>query len=538
MVGYLACVNVEALPLQLLLRRNRSWANHPVAVVSRALPQGVLLFVNEQALEMGVRPGMTYAAGLCLTSSLRAGVVSESEIQKQVAALEAALRELTPEVEVSFEEPGVFWLNASGLRPMWPSREAWAFSVHARLQTEGFSASMVVGFTRFGTYALARSLVPAQSSLIPAQNCPEAPTRRPEAPTRRPEAPTQRVVVLESPLDEECLGRKVLLERLGFTPEARDALLKLGVATVGDFLGLPPFGVLQRFGERAFKLHCMAQHPETLPLVPSPVNEELAQHLLLDFAEQDKTRLLFLIKRLIHPLLLKAASTGEKVIEVVLRFELEGGFCHDEIVRPAEPTKDAPLLSDLIRLRLEAVALPAGVTMLFLKLRTMRVFAEQRELFARKPRRPVDAANRALARIRAELGENAVLGARLRQAHLPEARFAWEPMSRLSSAHVEHGRLGRLGTLVRRIHTAALPLPCSPLSCSSPCPSSASDQAVALLQDHLHVPKRSGPYVVSGGWWSREVHREYHFVQTSQGDLLWVYYDRKRRCWYLHGRIE
>ena len=47
-----------------------------------------------------------------------------------------------------------------------------------------------------------------------------------------------------------------------------------------------------------------------------------------------------------------------------------------------------------------------------------------------------------------------------------------------------------------------------------------------------------GPYVVSGGWWAREVHREYHFVETERGDLLWVYYDRRRRQWFLHGQVE
>jgi len=46
-----------------------------------------------------------------------------------------------------------------------------------------------------------------------------------------------------------------------------------------------------------------------------------------------------------------------------------------------------------------------------------------------------------------------------------------------------------------------------------------------------------GPYVVSGGWWARPVHREYHFAETLRGDLLWVYYDRQRRRWFLQGEV-
>jgi protein ImuB len=44
---------------------------------------------------------------------------------------------------------------------------------------------------------------------------------------------------------------------------------------------------------------------------------------------------------------------------------------------------------------------------------------------------------------------------------------------------------------------------------------------------------------VSGGWWNgRGVHREYHFAETGGGDVLWVFYDRPRRRWFLQGRVE
>ena len=45
-------------------------------------------------------------------------------------------------------------------------------------------------------------------------------------------------------------------------------------------------------------------------------------------------------------------------------------------------------------------------------------------------------------------------------------------------------------------------------------------------------------YVVAGGWWNRPVHREYYFTETERGELLWLYYDRARRRWFLQGRIE
>jgi protein ImuB len=47
-----------------------------------------------------------------------------------------------------------------------------------------------------------------------------------------------------------------------------------------------------------------------------------------------------------------------------------------------------------------------------------------------------------------------------------------------------------------------------------------------------------GPYIVSGGWWNRSIHREYHFAETQKGELLWIFYDRSRRRWFLQGNVE
>jgi protein ImuB len=52
------------------------------------------------------------------------------------------------------------------------------------------------------------------------------------------------------------------------------------------------------------------------------------------------------------------------------------------------------------------------------------------------------------------------------------------------------------------------------------------------------VIRVTGPYLVSGGWWHREVTREYHFAETKDGQILWIYYDRRRRRWFVQGTVE
>jgi protein ImuB len=58
-----------------------------------------------------------------------------------------------------------------------------------------------------------------------------------------------------------------------------------------------------------------------------------------------------------------------------------------------------------------------------------------------------------------------------------------------------------------------------------------------MFEDRV-IEETIGPYVVSGGWWAREVHREYYFVRTESGRWLWIYHDRRRQCWFLQGEVE
>jgi protein ImuB len=60
--------------------------------------------------------------------------------------------------------------------------------------------------------------------------------------------------------------------------------------------------------------------------------------------------------------------------------------------------------------------------------------------------------------------------------------------------------------------------------------------------EHGNVVRIDGPYVVAGGWWAGagggEVRREVHFAETSKGRLFWIYYDVRRRRWFLLGEVS
>ena len=85
---------------------------------------------------------------------------------------------------------------------------------------------------------------------------------------------------------------------------------------------------------------------------------------------------------------------------------------------------DADRRPILVRLRLERTDLTAGVVGVTLNAETVPATAEQLRLFGAARARDEAAANRALARLMAQFGDQAVTRAVLKEGHLPEARFA------------------------------------------------------------------------------------------------------------------
>jgi protein ImuB len=497
----LACVDLPAFPLQLLLQRHPEWASYPAAVVAEDKPQGLILWVNEKGRQLGVLPGLRYAAALSLAAGLRAGEVAPSEIHNAVKNLTRRLMRFTPEVEPSSEEPGVFWLNGMGLRLLYPSSTKWAEALHADIAAGKFQISVVAGFTRFGTYAVAKV--------------------------------KKGITIFNNPAEERQAAHKVPLHRLDLDPDFRDTLFKLGIKTVGALLSLPAVGLRERFGPKAYRLHRMAAGDLWMPLNPYQPEEPVRQHRILDDPENDTTRLLFLFKQLLHPMLATLAARAQAPVVLWFSFLVERDGWLKEQIRPAAPTLDSSQILDLVRLRLESMQFSAGVAEIALEAEACAATAEQLRLFSEGPARDLDAANRALARLRAEFGDDAVVQAKLKDGHLPEARFTWEPLSRVKLPRNDLNALNcpTAKVLVRRMMVKPISLPGGPRH-------THEDGWLILGHKYGSVDKLSGPYVFSGGWWNKEIQRDYYYAETRRGAIAWVYYDRVRRRWFLQGWIE
>jgi protein ImuB len=475
-------------------------------------------------------------------------------------------------------EPGIFFMDVSGLRSLYKTASQWVAALSDALLAAGHAHRIAVGFTHFGVYAAVKNQLSAISHQ-PSAGSRRAGSGQSPVASRQfsvhnlqpPASSLQPVVrVFRSPAAERAAALRVRLERFPLPLDALMAFKRLGVLTVGDLLALPADDLLARYDDQVYRFHRFASGELDVPLSPQRAEEEISTVIEVDPPDDNATRLLFMVKEAMPSLFTRLAANHRVAAGAALEISFgrtfasgterwtlknrsgrsvafrsrglnravgsfgsfrgrapdtqaalpvgartdQSPFGHagkiETVVRLARPSREESVLLDLIRLRLDTLELPDLVHEIRVALIAAEAEPEQL-LLTDRPARDLAAAESALARLRTEFGDHAVVRARLRERHLPEHRFVWEPVARVVPAQPIPS--GHMRTLVRRLYQ----------------PSAFSLQPSAFA---------GGPFRLSGGWWRRPVERDYYFVETRHGEVLWVFYDRVRRRWFVQGRVE
>jgi protein ImuB len=142
-------------------------------------------------------------------------------------------------------------------------------------------------------------------------------------------------------------------------------------------------------------------------------------------------------------------------------------------------------------------------------------------LFSVMAARDLEAGARAVALLKARFGNDAVVRARLKDSHILEEQFAWDPIDSLGQGCVPQpdGSVRRR-TAVRRI----------------------------LLTPERHHITRSvlsdsdGPFKICDRWWTADgeesVERDYYYLKEKRGPIRWIYFDRRALAWFLQGVVD
>ncbi len=489
-----ACVEIPELRLQILLRDHEEIGTHPVAVVEEGKPSPRILELNDSAREVGLHPGMPYTLAQSLLPGLHAHTVRQDIVTDCLEDTRTQLYSYTPGVEIWELQTGVFWLDTRGITRLWGSVDVWARAVYEFLGSCGFRVRMSLGFSRFGSYVMVKSMKTRYGLQL--------------SHSRKEE--TQRVE--QAPID--CLP---------IEPRPKARLRKLGITTVRRFLAISAPDVATRFGQSAYELHSFARKESAVPVQDFVPEQPVGTHISLPCLVSSD-QILEHIQSHLEKLLNDVRNRGLLVRSLKLTLNGEDDIpCTTEII-PSEPACDSRMFMKLLRIRLQAIGVQARIEAAFIQLETTPGYAQTLDLFdetfATDRQR-----NSALALIQAELGNDSVQRIVLRDSHIPEERFVL-----VSTLDAEVRPVATAGVTAQEDAGPVRRIFAEPRVCSS--------QELFRDADRLSGPLRYAPR-----WWTADIAegskirgRTYYILGRRGKPEYWCFSDGQH--WWVHGLVQ
>jgi protein ImuB len=316
---------------------------------------------------------------------------------------------------------------------------------------------------------------------------------------------------------------------LGWPERNVQTLLQMGLTTVGDCVRLPREGFARRLGPGRLREldQAFGRHPE--PQRPHVPPARFVAKLELPVETTDASLLLEGFQPLFQCLKQALESRQASVRRVRCQLAHPDGRethlhlgLHQSAGQSAGQTAGVGLLPGLLRLRLEAVTLPAAVTGLTLQadLDTKQVLVGT-DLLGQQLQ-PDGGLHALLERLRTRLGGQAVQGFALHAEHRPESAWRAVP-DPLAGLGAEAGTGDPL-SVTRSRPLWLLPAP-EPLGLMTGRPAW-----------HGVLSLERGPERIESGWWDGgDIRRDYYRASNPQGAMLWVYRDLRSQAWYLQG---
>jgi len=464
-----ACILLPRLALDGAQRR-RPDPDAPLALVSGARQRRVLHAVNPAARALGLRRGMALATAQALAHDVATLDHDPAEEARWHRFLAAWAYRYSSQVSTRWPHALLVEIRGSlGLFGPWPRFEA---RLREELAQLGFAHRIVAA----PNPVAARALANAHDGLAI-----EA-----EVPLRRALA-------------------QLPVERAGFAPEAAAAFARMGLRRLGQVMALPRDGIARRFPAAVLRHLDELSGEREVALEWYRPPDRFEMRIELGHEVESSQALLFPLRRLAADLAAYLAGRDGGVERFALHLEHDGRADTKVPVGLLAPERDAALLFELARGRLEQAAVPAPVRAIALVARELPAFVPaHRELFDQRPQQAM-AWEQLRERLRARLGEDAVHGLRVHADHRPEKAWSAEGKGDDAPALMPP----RPGWLLPRPIPLRGPPPLELAGCER----------------------------IETGWWDGgDVRRDYRLARLPTGQRAWVYQPvRGEGGWWLHG---
>jgi len=331
-----------------------------------------------------------------------------------------------------------------------------------------------------------------------------------------------------------------------------DRLASIGVETVGSLFLLPRSSLTSRFG--ATLLLRMDQALGNLPEVLRPFRPAVALTSRLSFGGPTHRLEVFVegVRRGLTTFCERLAKRSSGVRQVFVTFH-----CPDVVVgRKTESrsvtievdlsraTRSAAHLFSLLRVRLDALALPAPADSLMIWSRAMEPLdGWQAALFETDVDDP-QALGAWLDRLAVRLSPGAVVRAEPVSDHQPEKAFRYVTLvghpKRTGSRLAPPAASAALHDAMPRGWQRPMRLLFRPVEVGATALAPEGPPAAFQLRGARHVVVDcEGPERIETGWWrGPHLQRDYYRVLTEAGRRAWVFRRRDTGQWFLHGWFD
>ena len=451
-----ACLLLPHLAIDGVLRRHAS-PDSALVLVTGPAHRRVLYAANDKAHAAGLRAGMSLAAAQALTPHFTRVEYDADAVVRHRQLLASWAYRFSSQVSTDLPDAVVLEVGQSlTLFGPWPRFEA---RLREELTALGFRHRIVAAPNPHA----ARVLANVHDGLGVDDN---------------------RLDAALGSLPVECAG---------LDADIATALARMGLRRLRQIFALPRETLARRFPPTLLQHLDVLRGWQVQPLDTYRAPDLFDTRIEFDHEIESSTALLFPLRRLTADLAAFLAGRDGGVQRFVLRLEHESDACTEVPVGLLAPEREAAMLFELARGRLEQACIPAPVVGLRLVARELPPFVPAgRDLFDTRPQQAVPW-EQLRERLRARLGDDAVSGLSQQADHRPELAWRSDAAPR-KAATLSVGP--RPGWLLHR------PIPWR-------------GTALQIL---------AGPERVESGWWDGgDVRRDYYVVEFASGQRAWVY---------------
>lgn len=486
----IACLLVPDLPVAAVCRTDPDLVDRPLALCEGSGPHARVIAASRAARTRGVLPGRhTAAQARAVAADLIVRARDPAAERSATLALADVAASTVSRLEVAAD--GTVFLDAAGMRHLFPSEVGLATALVARAARVGLEARAGVG----------ASMTVARLAALHAADGVEV-------------VPAGAERGFLAPLPLSCLEPD---------PALTATLERWGVGRLGDLARLPLAEVTTRLGPAGAALVRRARGEDERPLAPQALAGRVEEAASLEYPLDTLEPLLFVLRGLVERAVTRVGLEGIGCARLSLGLGLEDRSRDAREIALAAPTRDVRTLLTCLRVELEARPPRAAIVQVTLGAVPAVVRAAQLGLFTPPGPAPERLAT-TLARLAALCGPERVGAPAVVDSHRPGAAAvaSFAPTEALTPPADGGCRL-----VVRALRPPRAVV----VSCDRDRPDFVQGERLGG-----RVVAAAGPWRIVAEWWGEApCARDYYDLELTDGGLYRCFRDMRSGEWFVDG---